>query len=74
MADEHNEELQTKLDGSCGFGDRAYVTIITKDGVEEKEETLMFPYILIRSEVMQKFLDLKLITGFKIVREIQEHA
>lgn len=72
MADEQNEEVSLKLDGSNGFGDKAYVTIITKDGVEEKEETLMFPYILIRGEVLQKFLDLKLILGYKITREIQE--
>lgn len=75
--DEPNENGQDanavlKLDGSHGAGDNVLLTIITTDPVEgEKEETFLLPYLALRTEGIERFLQLRLIAGYKIVRKIK---
>jgi hypothetical protein len=73
--EEHNhEEGQTyiKLDGSMGFKDRSLVTLITKDDVEgEKEETFLFPTLLIDMKNLNAALSVNIVRGYKIVRQTQ---
>jgi hypothetical protein len=68
---EQNEEMEIiKLDGSMGLGENALFTVITKDDVlGDKEETFVFPYALINFDILAKFLTLRCISGYKVVRQ-----
>ena len=64
-----NHNQQFKFDGSMGTGDTALLTLITKDDVEgQREETFQFPLALIDQDMLNKFLNYRLILGHKIVR------
>lgn len=65
---DHSNQPVIKLDGSAGTGTRAHLTLYTKDDIEgEKEETFLFPYGLIDQEMLQKFLTVRFILGYKLI-------
>lgn len=67
---EHQEGEFIKLDGSMGVGDNALFTVITKDDVHgDREETYQFPYALINFNTLEKFMGLKFIQGYKVLRQ-----
>ena len=69
-----NHEGELKLDGSMGTGDRALLTLITKDDVEgQREETFQFPYALIDQAMLQRFGQFRLILGYKLIRLPKEN-
>jgi len=69
--EDQNEGVEIiKLDGSMGLGENALFTVITKDDVlGDKEETFVFPYSLINFDILAKFLTLRCISGYKVVRQ-----
>lgn len=67
-----NEEpgmLRIPLDGTYGAGPEAELTIITKteDG-RMKETSYTIPYLCLDMTRIQRFSDVNLIAGFKIVK------
>ncbi|PWT75520.1 MAG: hypothetical protein C5B59_08560 [Bacteroidetes bacterium] len=69
MGEEKKEVV--RLDGSIGMGIEAYLTIITADKVMgKKETTYKLPYTLIKTDVLQKYVDLLYILGYSVEKII----
>lgn len=63
-------EQAVKLDGSMGLTDRVLVTLITKDDVEgEREETFVFPKVLVSLQALNAIVVLNMVKGYKIVNQ-----
>jgi hypothetical protein len=73
---ENNERevIKIKLDGSYGAGVVAELTVITKDGDNDKEETFVFPYHFIDFAAVHGFDRLNLIKGYKITKQEKPSA
>jgi hypothetical protein len=76
MEENQNQDgvVKIKLDGSYGTGVIAELTIITKDGENDKEETFIFPYHFIDFSAVQGFDRLNLIKGYKITKQEKPSA
>ena len=61
--------LRIPIDGSYGAGPLAEVTINTKDGDRDKEETFTIPYMLVDEKVLWALNKMNLILGYRIVKE-----
>jgi hypothetical protein len=69
MADENEQGIGIKLDGSYGVGAMSELTIYTRteDG-GEKAETFTFPFALINMDALNAFNKMHLILGYKLVK------
>ena len=59
-----------KLDGSAGVGDRARLTLITRDSVDgDREETFLIPLALLNMGTLNVCMQYNFIMGYKVVRQ-----
>ncbi len=67
--DEEQQPRSIPLDGSFGVGPDAELTIITKaeDG-RQREVSYQVPYHLLDLARLQRFSDINLVLGYKIVK------
>ena len=70
---DHDQEPQRemiKLDGSAGVGDRARLTLITRDPVDgDREETFLIPLALLNMGTLNVCMQYNFIMGYKVVRQ-----
>jgi hypothetical protein len=67
--EDSNCQCNLKTDGSAGTGELAKLTILRTDDVQgEVEESFVFPYNLIRFDILQLYVGLKQINGYLIKR------
>jgi hypothetical protein len=57
------------LDGSYGCGTLAELTIVTRKGDREQEETFTIPYVLINFGALLAVNSMNLIAGYKVVKQ-----
>lgn len=69
-----NSPVRIPLDGSFGPGVIAELTIITKQNDAEKEETFIFPYMLIDFTMLQRLDGINLIKGYRIIKQEKPSA
>jgi hypothetical protein len=66
------EAIRIPLDGSFGLGPIAELTVITKHGTAEKEETFSIPYAIIDTKILEAYNRMNLIRGYKLVKVAME--
>jgi hypothetical protein len=67
---EEQQEGMTRipLDGTYGAGPTAELTIVTKVGDQQREETFTVPYMLIDKKMLQGMCDINFILGYRVVK------